>query len=107
VGKDLGPVVSLVPRYLRRRVDFDRHHLTHGSALDQYYRRADPACASAASFATLNVCATGESREVTYVRGTTCMHLGESVIVTNGKDRMDGKGKRELTADWGHLMDVG
>jgi len=56
VGEDLGPVFSLVPRDLRRRIDFDGHHLAHGSTLDQYYRRADPACASAAFFATLDIC---------------------------------------------------
>lgn len=55
VGEDLKPVFPFVPRDLRRRVDFDGHHLAHGSALDQYYRRTDPACASAAFFATLDI----------------------------------------------------
>jgi len=56
VGEDLGPVVPLVPRDLRGGVDFDRHHLAHGSALDQYNRCADPARSSAAFFTTLDVC---------------------------------------------------
>jgi len=85
VGKDLSPVVPLVPRDLRGRVDFDGHHLAHGSALDQYYRRADPACASAAFFATLDVCC------YQWIAGSdvcawdnVCALNGES-MVTNGK----------------------
>jgi len=88
VGEDLDPVFPLVPRDLRRWVDFDGHYLAHGSALDQYYSRADPACASAAFFATLDVCC------YQWVAGgdvcawdNVCAFNGESVTVANGKNR--------------------
>jgi len=109
VGQDLGPVVPLIPRDLRGRVDFDWHHLAHGSTLDQYYGRADPARPSAAFFTTLNVCC------YQWVVGgdvcawdNVCALDGESVVITNGKDEgQEWEPIVGLTADWGHLMDVG
>lgn len=84
MGDDLGPVVALVPRDLRRRVDLYGHHLADGSALDEYYRRADPTCASAAFFATLDVCCyqwiAGGNVCAWY---NVCALDGESVVVTN------------------------
>jgi hypothetical protein len=49
------PIIPLVPRDLRGRIDLDRHHLAHGAALDQHDRGADPACASAALLAALDI----------------------------------------------------
>jgi len=55
MGKDVCPVVPLVPGDPRGGVDLDGHHLAHGAALDEHDGRADPAGASAAFFATLDV----------------------------------------------------
>ena len=108
MGENIGPVIPLVPRDSRWRVNFDGHHLAHGSALDQYYCGADPACASAAFFAPLDVCC------YQWITGgdvcawdNVCALNGESEMVTNGKDRNGRERKEGLTADWGHLMDVG
>jgi len=56
VREHVRPVIPLVPRDLRGRVDLDWHHLANGAALDQHDRRADPACAPAALLAPLDVC---------------------------------------------------
>ena len=56
VCEDFRPVLPLVPRDLRWRIDFDWHHLAYRAALDQHDRGADAACASAALLATLDVC---------------------------------------------------
>lgn len=78
MGQDVGPIASLVPRNLRGRVDFYGHHLAYGSALDQHYRRADSACASAALFAALDVCC-----YQWVARGDVC--AGDDVCVFDGE----------------------
>ena len=50
MGKDIGPVVPLVPRDLRERVDCDGH-----TWLTATHWVSDTACASAAFFAALDV----------------------------------------------------
>jgi len=67
VCEDVRPVVPLVPRDLRGRIDFDWHHLADRAALDEHDGGADAACASAALLATLDVC-----RDEWVARGDVC-----------------------------------
>jgi hypothetical protein len=87
VGEDIGPIVPLVPRDLRGGVYFDGHHLAYGSALDQNYRRANSACASAALFAALDVCC-----YQWVARGDVC--AGNDVCVFDGESAEGDKDKR-------------
>jgi len=67
VCEDVRPVVPLVPRDLRGRIDLDWHHLADRAALNEYDRGADAACTSAALLATLDVC-----RDEWVARGDVC-----------------------------------
>lgn len=110
--EDLGPVVPLVPRDFRGRIDLDRHHLAHRAALDQHDGGADAACASAAFLAALDVC-----RHEWVSRGDVCAWYDVCALdnesARRGWGRMSegplGKERREKgrTAGWGHLMDAG